>query len=92
MSAERRDAAMQILGASTALDVATPEGAFYLLPKIRGKSDDQALAFDLLTSGVATVPGSAFGMPGHIRLSFATDLANLIEGCKRLVAALESKK
>lgn len=89
---QRRDAAMEILSASTALDVNNPQGAFYLLPKVRGISDDQALAFDLLTSGVATVPGSAFGMPGHIRLSFATDQVSLVEGCKRLVAALESRK
>lgn len=89
---QRRDAAMNILSSSMALDVTSPEGAFYLLPKIKGITDDQKLAYDLLTSGVATVPGSAFGMPGHIRLSFATDQASLVEGCKRLVAALVSEK
>ncbi|MNE51036.1 Aspartate aminotransferase [compost metagenome] len=65
-----------------------PEGAFYLLPQIKGVKDDQALAFDLLKAGVATVPGSAFGIPGHLRLSFATDQASLVEGCRRLVTAV----
>jgi aspartate aminotransferase len=70
------------------LDVLTPDGAFYLLPKVRGITDDQAFAMELLNAGVATVPGSAFGAPGHLRLSFATDQESLVEGCRRLVAFL----
>jgi len=85
---QRRDAALEILRACTLLEVSCPEGAFYLLPRIRGIKDDQALALDLLKAGVATVPGSAFGMSGHLRLSFATEQANLVEGCRRLVTAL----
>lgn len=86
---QRRDAALEVLCACTLLEVNCPEGAFYLLPRIKGIKDDQALALDLLKAGVATVPGSAFGMSGHLRLSFATDQANLVEGCRRLVTALE---
>ncbi|EPZ6036737.1 pyridoxal phosphate-dependent aminotransferase [Pseudomonas aeruginosa] len=85
---QRRDAALEVLRACTLLEVNCPEGAFYLLPLIKGIKDDQALALDLLKVGVATVPGSAFGMSGHLRLSFATDQANLVEGCRRLVTAL----
>ena len=82
---QRRDAALNVLGACEAIDVACPEGAFYLLPRIKTIQDDQALALALLDAGVATVPGSAFGMPGHLRLSFATDESILIAGCQRLV-------
>ncbi|NMZ71219.1 aspartate aminotransferase [Pseudomonas peli] len=85
---QRRDAALEVLRACTLLEVNCPEGAFYLLPRIEGVKDDQVLALDLLKAGVATVPGSAFGMSGHLRLSFATDQANLVEGCRRLVTAL----
>ncbi|MEW9517738.1 hypothetical protein [Streptomyces tubercidicus] len=42
-----------------------------------------------LVRGCATVPGSAFGAPGHLRLSFATDIATLKEGCRTNVATLD---
>ncbi|WNW11468.1 pyridoxal phosphate-dependent aminotransferase [Pseudomonas sp. DTU_2021_1001937_2_SI_NGA_ILE_001] len=85
---QRRDAALAVLRTSQTLDVLSPEGAFYLLPRIKGTHDDQDVAMDLLKVGVATVPGSAFGAPGHLRLSFATDQATLVKGCQRLVSAL----
>jgi len=37
---------------------------------------------------VATVPGVAFGAPGHLRLSFANDTATLQEGCDIIVKTL----
>lgn len=87
---QRRDAALKVLRACEAIDVACPEGAFYLLPRIRTIKDDQAFALDLLEAGIATVPGSAFGMPGHLRLSFATDESVLIPGCERLVQKIKA--
>ncbi|WP_218645275.1 pyridoxal phosphate-dependent aminotransferase [Aquitalea sp. LB_tupeE] len=86
---QRRDAALEVLRGSQALEVVEPEGAFYLFPKVSGVINDAKLALLLLEAGVATVPGSAFGMPGYLRLSFATDEALLVEGCRRLVASLE---
>ena len=85
----RRDAGLKILGRSDKLAVPVPDGAFYFLPRLTPGVDDVAAADTLLDAGVATVPGSAFGAPGHLRLSFATDLPALEEGCRRLVAALE---
>lgn len=85
---QRRDTALEVLRGCPDIDVLAPEGAFYLLPKIQGIADDQALAMTLLGAGVAVVPGSAFGMPGHLRLSFATDLASLAQGCRRLTTEL----
>jgi aspartate aminotransferase len=85
---ERRDAGIAALSKSPVLDVPVPDGAFYLFPRLKGQGDDVAVADRLLEAGVATVPGSAFGAPGHLRLSFATDAQTLVEGCRRIVAAL----
>jgi len=87
---QRRDAALHVLRACEAIDIACPEGAFYLLPRIKTIKDDQAFALTMLEEGVATVPGSAFGMPGHLRLSFATDESILIAGCERLVQKIKA--
>lgn len=80
---------MAVLRSAPRIRVEEPDGAFYLLPRIDGVRDDGAFALRLLDACVATVPGTAFGMPGHLRLSFATDERTLVEGCRRLVAALE---
>ena len=59
------------------------DGTFYSFPgfqelmQAKGIKDDLILAEALLEAGVAVVPGSAFGTPGHIRLSFATSDKNL---------------
>ncbi len=67
------------------------EGAFYLLLDFssvlaaRGLADDAALAADLLEqAGVALVPGSAFGAPGCLRLSFAASTETLDRALARL--------
>jgi aspartate aminotransferase len=40
-------------------------------------------------AGVALVPGSAFGCPGHIRISIATSMANLEAALLRIKQAVE---
>lgn len=79
-----------------------PEGAFYLFPSceaLLGRrtpegellESDQDLARYLLEAGrVAVVPGSAFGLPGHFRISFATDTDRLMEACQRIAVAIAS--
>jgi aspartate aminotransferase len=48
------------------------------------------LAGWLLTeAGVATVPGTAFGAPGHLRLSFASSMEQLEEAIGRIKKALD---
>jgi aspartate aminotransferase len=86
----RRDAGLATLRQCQALDVPTPDGAFYFFPRLQLGVDDVALADRLLEAGVATVPGSAFGAHGYLRLSFATDLDTLVKGCRRIVSALET--
>jgi aspartate aminotransferase len=54
--------------------------------------DDQAFAEHLLnTTGVAVVPGSAFGAPGHMRLSFACSMQTLETALERIKKALASR-
>ncbi len=67
------------------------DGTFYLFPEVTealkslGLPDDQALAEALLEqTGIAAVPGSAFGSPGHLRLSYATSDQILREAVARL--------
>ncbi|MBL8267820.1 pyridoxal phosphate-dependent aminotransferase [Steroidobacter sp.] len=59
--------------------------------KIVGVKDDNAFAEHLLIhGGVAVVPGSGFGAPNHMRLSFATSMKNLEEALKRMERTLRA--
>jgi aspartate aminotransferase len=72
------------------------EGAFYAFPtfqpvidRMDDIRDDVELAEWLLEeAGVATVPGSAFGAPGHLRLSYAASMDYLQEAISRIKSAL----
>ncbi|MEZ5476860.1 MAG: aminotransferase class I/II-fold pyridoxal phosphate-dependent enzyme [Thiolinea sp.] len=70
------------------------DGTFYSFPNVEGMmerlnlDDDTALAALLDKVGVAVVPGSAFRLEGHIRLSFATSLENLERALERLASSL----
>ena len=69
-----------------------PEGSFYafvnvdgVINRISSINDDFELAEYLLNkAGVAVVPGTAFGSPNHIRISFATSLENLKKAVNRI--------
>ena len=69
-----------------------PDGSFYafvdvngLINKLENINDDFDLTeFFLNEANVALVPGSAFGSPNHVRISFATSLENLMEAVKRI--------
>jgi len=72
------------------------EGAFYAFPSFQeviDRMDDIRDDVDLSEwflehAGVAMVPGTAFGAPGHIRLSFATSMENLRDCVARIEGAL----
>lgn len=92
----RRDLVAGRLGAVRGLRCLTPEGAFYLFPSVAGClgtvtaggrriATDEDFAMALLEEEhVAVVQGAAFGMSPHIRISYATDEASLIEACDRI--------
>lgn len=70
-----------------------PDGAFYLFPDVRQQLKNGMTAMDFASNilekaGVAIVPGEAFGMPGHIRISFAVTEENLKNGLKKISEAL----
>jgi aspartate aminotransferase len=77
-----------------------PKGAFYAFPDFGahiGKTtpEGKAIANDvelcdwLLDAGkVAVVPGSGFGAPGHVRLSYACSMANIEAGVGRIASTL----
>jgi aspartate aminotransferase len=95
----RRDLVLGHLDTIDGVKCSVPEGAFYVFPDMSqyfGKSvegqeikDSGDLCMYLLESGhIATVPGSAFGAPDCIRISFANSDENLEEAMKRLKNAL----
>ena len=60
--------------------------------KIVGVKDDNAFAEHLLIhGGVAVVPGSGFGAPNHMRLSFACSMQTLEEALKRMEKTLRAR-
>ncbi len=72
-----------------------PDGAFYVFPNVAaclkssGIPNSQELARYLLQQArVTVVPGSAFGLEGYIRISYATSMDNLREGLSRIKGAV----
>jgi aspartate aminotransferase len=88
----RHDHVVEGLNAIEGVHCLQGDGTFYAFPdvhglieRIAGVNDDVELAEYILDqTGVALVPGSAFGSPGYMRLSFATSMANLDEALRRL--------
>ena len=74
----------------------TSDGAFYAFPSFRDfidsrddmKDDLELAAWMLEEAGVATVPGSAFGAPGHLRLSYAASMDYLEDAVSRMKSAM----
>jgi len=92
---QRHDFVVDALNAIDGVHCLPSQGAFYSFPNVReamarmGVEDDVALSAKLLEdAGVAVVPGSAFGVPGHVRLSYATSMEALEEALSRMAKAL----
>ena len=97
---ERRQEMVKLLRAIPGVTCREPKGAFYAFPDVSsfiGKKsqegsildDDVQLCDWLLEVGkVAVVPGSGFGAPGFVRLSYACSMANIQDGVGRLAKAL----
>ena len=96
----RRDVTLARINAIPGLRCRTPEGAFYLYvgcPGLIGKrtADGKLLLLDsdvvmylLDRVGVAVVAGTAYGLSPYFRLSIATSIENLEEGCRRIASAV----
>lgn len=89
---ERHDFVVAELNRINGFQCLPSQGAFYAFPRVQeaidrltGIEDDVQFSEHLLEeAGVAVVPGSAFGAPGYIRLSFATSMEQLQLATKRL--------
>jgi len=96
---QRRNYILNELNTIEGVSCMKPGGAFYVFPNVQGLLNRSYkgrkvktsldLAYYLLEEGgIAVVPGAAFGSEGYIRISFATSMATIEEGMKRLRAAV----
>jgi len=96
---ERRNFVVQRLQEIDGFIPNYPDGAFYVFPNVEllyGKSfdgftilnDDDLCMYLLNEAHVALVPGSAFGSPGYVRISYATSMEKLVEAMDRIEKAI----
>lgn len=76
---------------SSGYEVVKPSGAFYMFPRTPWE-DDIGFVEYLMEFGVLAVPGSGFGRPGHMRLSYCVDSHTLEGACAGLAKAMEEQK
>ena len=96
---ERRDLVVSMLNQAPGLSCPTPEGAFYVYPSCAGaigkktpdgatiETDEDFVTYILETEGVTAVPGAAFGLSPHFRVSYATATDLLEDACQRIQRA-----
>ena len=89
---ERRDFVVKSLNNIEGINCLTPNGAFYVFPSCKGllnkksklKTDTEFVQKLLEKSNVAVVQGSAFGLDGYFRISYATSMQNLKKAMDRI--------
>ena len=94
---ERHDFLIPALNELEGIECRPGEGTFYAFPRIVGALEARKLANDvelveflLDQANLACVPGSAFGAPGYIRLSFACSMQTLETAVERMKRALSA--
>jgi aspartate aminotransferase len=94
----RRDLAVAMLKGINGVEVVAPPATFYILADVSGllgksagnrriETDEEFCHWLLEEFHVATVPGSAFGAPGCVRLSVATRDSDIVHALERLARA-----
>ncbi|MDQ6960198.1 MAG: pyridoxal phosphate-dependent aminotransferase, partial [Mariprofundaceae bacterium] len=98
----RRGWLVNAINAIPGMHCIRPDGAFYVFPSVSGWMDKQTSNGTILTddvvvcewlleeTGVALVPGTAFGSPGHVRFSYAVSQDTLEDAVGRIERAAES--
>lgn len=96
---QRREKIVEVLRRVPGWTIDAPAGAFYAFPSVAGwlgrmepegkrlLDDHDVVKYLIHYANVATVAGSPYGAPGHVRFSFATSLDNIAEAGRRLVRA-----
>ena len=95
---QRRDFVVKSLNNIKGISCLTPNGAFYVFPSCKGllnkktklKTDTDFVQKLLEKSNVAVVQGSAFGLEGYFRISYATSMKNLKKAMERIKSFCES--
>ena len=95
---ERRNFVVDSLNNIKGISCLSPEGAFYVFPnckkllnkKTKLKTDKEFVEKLLEKAEVAVVQGSAFGLDGYFRISYATSMDNLKKAMDRIKAFCES--
>ncbi|MCK5889367.1 MAG: pyridoxal phosphate-dependent aminotransferase [Methylococcales bacterium] len=93
---KRHDVVVKDLNTIDGVECIESDGTFYVFPNVEklisrldGIENDLDFAEYLIEkAGVALVPGSAFGCPGHIRISIATSMENLTSALDRIKKAI----
>ncbi len=97
--ARRRERMLELLKSIPGVQIAEPDGAFYVFPVMTAyfgkkngeevlKDADDLCMYLLNTAHVSTVTGRAFGEPTCIRISFANSMEKIEEAMKRISSAL----
>jgi len=101
---ERRDFVVKALNKIDGIECLNPEGAFYVFPSCKGligkkdstgkelNNDTDFVQSLLESSGVAVVQGSAFGLEGFFRISYATSMENLKKALEKISTYCKSLK
>ena len=95
---QRRDFVVKSLNNIKGITCLTPNGAFYVFPSCKGllnkktklKTDTDFVQKLLEKSNVAVVQGSAFGLDGYFRISYATSMKNLKKAMESIKSFCES--
>lgn len=92
---QRHDYIVAALNEIDGIECRPGEGTFYAFPRVQGaldglgmKDDAELVEFLLNKADLACVPGSAFGAPSYLRLSFACSMESLEESIRRIKRAL----
>ena len=100
----RRDFVVKALNAIEGIECLNPDGAFYVFPSCKGligkkdskgkeiKKDIDFVQSLLENNGIAVVQGSAFGLEGFFRISYATSMENLKKALKKIESFCNSLK
>ena len=101
---ERRNFVVKALNEIDGIECLNPDGAFYVFPSCKGligkkdsngidiKKDSDFVQSLLENNGVAVVQGSAFGLEGFFRISYATSMENLKKAMEKISLFCKSLK
>ena len=99
---QRRDRMVRLLGAIPGIRCTAPDGAFYVFASVAGligattpagrrlSNDVDVMMYFTDVAGVAAIDGASYGLPAHLRLSFATAIEQIDAGCAALTRAVSA--